>query len=273
MKKVLILIFILILTLFMVFCTQKSTSIDIAGSTTVLPIVQAIAEIFMDLNPEINVSVRGGGSSIGIKSAIDETIDIGNSSREIKDNEIEILQEKNKELKKIAIAQDAITMIVHKSNKIKNLSIVQLKKIYSGKITNWKELGGNNKNIIVISRDVSSGSFEVFYEKALKNSKLLTNCMMLASNNAVAGTVSYTPGAIGYVGRGYANQKHNILSLENISPTTKNVLNKTYPLSRKLFIFTTEQNKKTVDMFINFVLSEKGQEIVEKQGYVKIVNN
>ncbi len=263
---------ILILSLSFSSCKQKSTSIDIAGSTTVLPIVQAAAEIFMDNHPEINVSVRGGGSGIGIKSAINKSVDIGNSSRDIKENEIDILQGNAKNLKKIAIAQDALTIIVHKSNKIKNLTIEQLNEIYTGKISNWKEFGGDDKKIIVISRDISSGSFEVFNEIILKEMKQTTDCMMLASNNAIGTTISYTPGAIGYIGKGYVKKEHNIVSVNKIFPSDENVLNKKYPLSRKLYMITTEKNKKSADLFIDFILSEKGQQIVEQQKYIRIVN-
>jgi len=270
MKNKLILWIILALIIAAVSCKQRSTSIDIAGSTTVLPIVQAAAEVFMDKNPNINISIRGGGSGIGIKSTMNNSVDIGNSSREIKEMEAKSIEESQHDFSSTAIARDAITIITHNATKVKNLTKEQLRDIYLGEISNWKEVGGSDRQIIVISRDVSSGSYETFSTVIMDNSKMKTDCMILASNNSISKVVSYTPGAIGYVGIGFVTEKNNIVSLDTIYPSFENISNNSYLLSRKLYILTNQQNSAAVNKFIKFILSDEGQKIILKQGYLTI---
>ncbi len=255
----------------MMSCNQKkANTINTAGSTTALPIVQAAAETYMNIYPGTNISVRGGGSGIGIKSIIMESIDIGNASRKVNEQENELIKKKQNELIETAIAIDAITIIVHKDNPISNISLKNLRFIYSGKITNWNELGGDDLEIVVISRDVSSGSFEVFNHAVLDNDLLKDNSMRLASNNAVATTVNYTSGAIGYVGLGYVNDDLKVLSIDGIIPSKDTVHNYEYPLTRKLYMYTTKTRSGATQDFIDFILSELGQTIVEQQGYIRI---
>ena len=271
-KKLLILILIgLAALLLFLACTQKTNTINTAGSTTVLPIVQAAAEAFMDKNPTINISVRGGGSSIGIKSAINQSIDIGNASRKVTEKEADLSYRKNTALTETAIAKDAISIVVHKDNPITNLSMKQLKDIFSGNISNWQDVGGFDKEIIVISRDVSSGSFMVFNEVVLDSSNVKENSMRLASNNAVATTVSYTPGAIGYIGLGYVNENLKTVAVGGIFPGRETAENGQYKLTRLLYMYTSEFPRKSAQDFIDFILSDEGQEIVEAQGYVRIM--
>lgn len=251
-------------------CSSKENTIKIAGSTTVLPIVQAAAEYYMKINPDKNVSVRGGGSGIGIKSIINETIDVGNASRKINKLENELLQNKNNDIIETAIAYDAISVVVHKDNPISDITLKELRLIFSGKITNWKEINGDNLDIIVISRDVSSGSFEVFNHVVLHDDLLKENSMRLASNNAVATTVGYTHGAIGYIGLGYINDKLKPLKIEGILPSRASVQSRMYPLIRKLYVYTNENRSETVWDFIDFLLSKLGQDIVEEQGYIRV---
>lgn len=271
-KKRLILILTGLAVLVLILaCTQKTNTINTAGSTTVLPIVQAAAEAFMDKNPEINISVRGGGSSIGIKSAINQTIDIGNASRKITDEEAGLVEKKDSDLIETAIAKDAISLVVHKDNPVSNISLQQLQDIYAGNIVNWKELSGFDKEIIVISRDFSSGSFMVFNEVVLDSTNVKENSMRLASNNAVATTVSYTPGAIGYIGLGYINESLKTLSVNGVFPSNETASNNDYALTRLLFMYTSDSPRQPAQEFIDFILSEEGQKIAEAQGYVRIV--
>ncbi len=268
-SKILVLSIIVLLMLNLITaCVQKTNRINTAGSTTVLPIVQAAAEVYMQNNPKINISVRGGGTGIGIKSMINETIDIGNASRKINKRESDLIDKKN--LIETAIAKDAISIVVHKDNPIVELTLEQLKKIYSGKIDNWRSIGGTDKKIIVISRDISSGSFEVFNEVVLDSTMVKNNAMKLSSNNAVATAVSYTPGAIGYIGLGYVRDELKVLKIDEVLPTCKTVMNNEYKLTRFLYMYTTDTPKKLAQDFIDFILSEKGQNIVEEQGFVRI---
>ena len=214
--------------------------------------------------------MRGGGSGIGIKSAIFGTVDIGNASRQVTGIEHEISKKKNTNIIETAIALDAISVVVHKSNPLQNLTLSQLKDIYSGKIENWQELGGKDQEIIVISRDISSGSFLVFNETVLDSANVKENSMRLPSNNAVAVTVGYTPGAIGYIGLGYVNADLKIISINGVLPSRPNVRNGSYILIRNLYMYTSETPRQLAQDFIDFILSEEGQEIVETQGYVRI---
>ena len=267
--KILILLIIgCVMLNFIAACVQKTNRINTAGSTTVLPIVQAAAEIYMQKNPKINISVRGGGTGIGIKSMINETIDIGNASRKINKRESDLTD--NKILIETAIARDAISIVVHKDNPIVKLTLEQLKKIYSGDIINWRSVGGNDKKIIVISRDISSGSFEVFNEVVLDSSMVKNDAMKLSSNNAVATAVIYTPGAIGYIGLGYIRNELKVLKIDGVIPTSETVMKNEYILNRFLYMYTTDTPKKLAQEFIDFILSEKGQNIVEEQGFVRI---
>lgn len=271
LKKMLILMLAgVVISVLVLCCNQRATTINTAGSTTILPIVQAAAEVYMDKHSDINISVRGGGSSIGIKSAINKTIDIGNASRKISEKEANLVEDKDTDLIETAIAKDAISIVIHKNNPINNLSMEQLKAIYSGKIENWQQIGGKDQDIIVISRDVSSGSFMVFNEVVLDSSNIKENSMRLASNNAIATTVSYTPGAIGYIGMGYVSEELKTLSIDGVYSSKESALSNEYKLNRLLYVYTYSTPRKPALEFIDFILSTEGQDIVEEQGYIRI---
>jgi len=266
-SKCFLIIFSLIL---LVCCSTGKEKIKIAGSTTVLPIVQAAAEEYMNTHPEIDISVRGGGSSIGILSAINKIIDIGNASRKVSKTELEIIREKAHDLIESEIALDAISIVVHPENPITELSQQQIRDIYSGRTNNWRDLGGSDLEIVVISRDTPSGSFVVFNETVLDEKKVTSKALMLASNNAVATNISFTPGAIGYVGIGYVNDYIKPLRVNGVIPSSESAKNREYILTRKLYMYTTDTSKELAQEFIDFILSERGQQIVEEQGYIRI---
>ena len=269
MKKIIILIAILALVILPAFA-RKGNKITIAGSTTVLPIAQATAEIFMDNNPEINISVRGGGSSVGIAGIMAGTVDIGNASRHIKAKELESAREKGINPYENVVANDGMAIVVHKNNTVKDLTLEQIKDIYTGKISNWKEIGGPSLPIVVISRDVSSGTFEVFNSLVLKNAKAISGALMLASNNAVVSTIATTPGAIGYAGLGYINDTVNTVKVNGVSASKQTVQNKSYPIARTLHMYTNGAPKGLVKKYIDFVLSDEGQQIIEEQGFISV---
>ena len=242
-----------------------------AGSTTVLPIAQACAESYMNNNPKINISVRGGGSSVGIKSILEGSVDLGNASRQIKDVEAKEAAEKGIALKEIVVAYDAIAIIVNSSNNLREISSENLKKIYLGEIKNWKELGGADKEIVVVSRDVSSGTYETFEDKIMKKDKVVNSALMLASNNAVLSNVKTTPGAIGYVGFGYLSSEVKALVVDGVYPSKEDAKNGNYKISRALYMYANANNNNEIlNDFVNFILSVDGQNIIEKQGFIKI---
>lgn len=269
MKKALIIIAILTLLLTGLFA-GKANQITMSGSTTVLPIAQAAAEAFMAKYPDVNISVRGGGSGVGIAALMSGSVDIANSSRQIKAKEA--TQAKSKGINPIgyAVANDGIAIIVHKTNTAKNLTVKQLKDIYTGKIKNWNQVGGANMPIVVVSRDVASGTFEVFNEKALGGAKVIDSAQMLASNNAIATTVGDTPGAIGYVGLGYITDKNKVLTINNVLPNEQTVKAGTYQLSRKLYMFTNGKAKGNAANFLSWLQSAEGQKLVVEQGFISL---
>jgi len=260
-------IFMLIITGFVLsgFAGQE---IIMSGSTTVLPIAQKTAEVFMSKHPDIKITVRGGGSGVGIASLIDKTCDIADSSRPIKDKEIQTAAGKGVNPKANVIAVDGIAVVVHPSNPLDGLTSQQVKDIYTGKISNWSELGGSNTKIVVVSRDSASGTFEAFGELALHGEKVRPDALMQASNQAVATTVAQTPGAICYVGLGYVNSSLKLLSIDGIIPSKQTVLKKQYKYARPLFMYTDGEPKGIIKSYIDFVTGKEGQKIVEEVGFI-----
>ena len=246
-------------------------SIVIKGSTTVLPIAQGTLEAYMKKNPGVQISLSGGGSGEGIKALIDKTTDIATSSREIKKEEIELAKTKGINPVANVVASDALTPVVHPKNKVTNLSIDQLSQIYQGKITNWKEVGGTDLQIVVISRDSSSGTFESWDHFIMKKAKVTPKAQMLASNGAIVTAIAKNRYAIGYLGIGYVNKSVKPLQVNGITASIQTALSKEYPLSRELYMYTDGEPKGEVAKFIAFVKSAEGQKIVAKEGFVPLV--
>ena len=246
------------------------SSIVIKGSTTVLPIAQGTLESFIKKHPEVQISLSGGGSGEGIKALIDKTADIATSSREIKKEEVELAKTKNINPVANVVANDAIVPVVHPKNKVTNLSIDQLSQIYQGKITNWKEVGGEDLKIIVISRDSSSGTFESWDHFVMKKAKVAPQAQMLASNGAIVTAVAKNRYAIGYLGIGYVNKSLKPLQVNGITASVQTALSKEYPMSRELYMYTDGDATGDVAKYIAFVKSEEGQKIVVKEGFVPL---
>ena len=246
------------------------SSIVIKGSTTVLPIAQGTLEAFMKKHPEVQISLSGGGSGEGIKALIDKTTDIATSSREIKKEEVELAKTKNINPVANVVANDAIVPVVHPKNKVKNLSIDQLSQIYQGKITNWKEVGGDDLKIVVISRDSSSGTFESWDHFVMKKVKVAPQAQMLASNGAIVTAIAKNRYAIGYLGIGYVNKSVKPLQVNGITASIATALSKEYPMSRELYMYTDGDATGDVAKYIAFVKSAEGQKIVVKEGFVPL---
>jgi phosphate transport system substrate-binding protein len=244
----------------------------VEGSTTVLPIAQVAAEEFMNKNPNADITIRGGGSGVGLTSLMEKTCDIANSSRPIKDEELEKAAAKGVSPKANVVAMDGIAVIVNESNSIEGLSKKQLKDIFTGKISSWADVGGSGGKIVVVSRDSASGTFEAFGELALDKQKVRPDAMMEASNQAVATVVSQTPGAIGYVGLAYmSNRGVKVIEIDGVVASSTAVLNKSYKLSRPLFMYTNGKPQGLAKDFLDFILSQEGQKLVVEEGYVSIL--
>lgn len=243
----------------------------IKGSTTVLPVAQKVAEAYMKENPDVKISIEGGGSGNGIKAIIDGSTDIANSSRFIKDKEVKAAVEKGSYPVPFAVAYDCIVPVVHPSNTIVNLTLQQLKEIYEGKIRNWKELGGPDRPVVVISRDTSSGTYEVWEEKVLQGARVYPGALLQASNGAVAQAIAKNPNAVGYIGIGYLNSEVKDIMVNKVKGTPQSTLDGTYPISRPLYMFTPGWPKGDALKFINYMIHpQKGQRLVSEIGFVPL---
>jgi phosphate transport system substrate-binding protein len=248
----------------------------IKGSDTVLPLSQKEAENYMKKNAGSSITVTGGGSGVGISSLMSGTTDIAQSSRSIKMDEKLKMQDAGKAFKEVIIAYDALAVIVHPSNKINQLTREQLEGIFTGKITNWKEVGGADLKIIVYSRETSSGTYEFFREHVLNKRNFASSALLMAATGAIVQSVSQTPGAIGYVGLAYVEKNIKALKVSYdkgktfVAPTLENAKNKSYPVTRPLYYYYLTKSEKQVKPFIDYILSEEGQKSVLNVGYVPI---
>ena len=246
-------------------------NIVIKGSTTVLPIAQKVSEAYMKQNPGIKISISGGGSGNGMKALIDGSTDIADSSRFIKGKEVKLAVKKGIYPVPFAVAYDCIVPVVHPSNSIVNITMAQLKDIYMGKVKNWKEIGGPDRPVVVISRDTSSGTYEVWAKKVMTKKRVFPGALLQASNGAVSQAVAKNKNAIGYIGIGYMNKDVKPLMVNRIVGSAATTLNGTYPISRPLFMFTPGWPKGNVLNFINFIINpKKGQKYVSEAGYVPL---
>lgn len=259
-----------------------SGNLKIAGSTTVLPLSQLWAEEFMSKYPNVSISVSGGGSGTGLSMLLNGTCDIANASREAKKKEIDTARARNSKLVGTKIAKDGLAIIVHPSNNVKNLTMDQLRAIYSGKVRTWKEVGGDSSaNIVVVGRDSSSGTYGFFQEAVLGGGSYRSDMLSMPTNAAVAQAVAQSKNAIGYVGMAYAWKEEKagrckVLSISRkrgepgLEPTDENVMSGKYPLFRYLYMYTLGSPKGLAGEFIRFALSSKGQALVHKAGYLPL---
>ncbi len=243
------------------------------GSTTVLPFGQAAVEQFMKENAGVKFSVSGTGTGNGFKSLADGSAQIANASRFIKDSEIKSCMDKNIYPVPFAVALDCIVPIVHKDNPVKGLSHAQLKDIYSGKVTNWKEVGGTDAPIVVVGRDTSSGTYGTWQEMIMdkgEKTRVTPKAQVASSSGAMLSSVSKNKNAIGYEGMGYVNKTVKGLQVDGVSATAATARNGKYPLSRYLYMFTNGWPKGEVLDFIMYMQSDAGQKIVNSTGFVSL---
>ncbi len=252
-------------------CVSPALAADtlvVKGSTTVLPIAQAAGLSYMQKHPGVVITVSGTGSGDGIRELIDRTTDIANSSRDLKSEEKDLAKGKGVRLVPHLIAIDAIVPIVHPDNPVRNLTIEQLNLVYQGKITNWKQLAGPNKGIVLVTRDPSSGTYETWKEKILHNAQATPRAQTQESNGAVVQAVSKNRYAIGYIGIGYLKKSVRAIKVNGFEATPGTAKSGQYPVARPLFMFTDGQPAGIAGDFIKFILSAEGQKIVKSQGFV-----
>ncbi|MEI8085680.1 MAG: PstS family phosphate ABC transporter substrate-binding protein [Paludibacter sp.] len=246
----------------------------IKGSDTVLPLAQKEAEVFGKKTGK-SVTVIGGGSGVGIAALLEGTTEIAMSSRKMKFDEKAKCQEAGKAIVEKTIAYDALAVIVNPSNGVTNLTRAQLEGIFTGKIKNWKEVGGSDLKITPYSRETSSGTYEFFKEHVMLNKNYANAILSMPATGAIVQSVSQTKGAVGYVGLAYLNSSVKAIHVSFdgktfVEPSLKTAVNKTYPVVRPLFFYYEKSKEKNYLALVNFILSEEGQAIVEKVGYVPV---
>jgi len=260
----------------------KGNSIQIKGSDTMVNLAQAWAEKYMEANSANFVSVTGGGSGTGLSSLISGTCDIAMSSRNIKEKEISLANQKGVNPNEIKVALDGLAVVVNPGNPISKLTLAQLADIFTGRVTNWKEVGGKDEKIVLLSREVNSGTHVYFKEHVLRKNdpngkeEFAPTALMLSSSQAIADEVAGNPAAVGYYGMGYISKKQKPLAIakdeksEYETPTVENVINGKYPISRPLFLYTNGVPQGLVKKFVDFTLSKEGQEIVVNTDFVPV---
>jgi phosphate transport system substrate-binding protein len=250
----------------------QAAKITVDGSTTVGPIAKAFAEYYMSKNPGVNITVSESGSGNGAKSLINGTCDIATMSRFMKDEEFKAAVEKGVFPMSTVIAVDGLAVIVHPSCPVQGLTTDQIRDIYMGVITNWKDVGGPNVPIVLISRDTNSGTYESFETLVLNKQKISDRAEYVGSSGAIRARVQSTPAAIGYVGLGFVDKTVKALKVNDVYPDNVSVTSGAYPIVRPLFIFTNGYPKmgSHVYSFLNLYLTQKGQEIIEEIGFVPV---
>ena len=256
------------------FAVKDKNSIQVKGSDTMVNLAQAWAEKYMQENPGDFVAVTGGGSGTGISSLISGACDIANASRTIKEKEIALAKQRGINPFEVKVGLDGLAVVVNPKNPITKLTIDQLAQIFTGKISNWRELGGEDRKIVILSREVNSGTHVYFKEHVLRKGnpegkeEFASSALLLSSSQAIADEVAQNPTAIGYYGMGYISRKQKPIMVakdeksEYEVPSIENIINGKYPVSRPLFIYTNGQPQGLVKKFVDFVLSKEGQDIV-----------
>lgn len=254
----------LLICLITLGCFTKSSSrshfITVAGSTSVQPFAEKLAEIYMEINPKVAINVQGGGSTAGVKACREKAAQIGTSSRELHPNE--------SDLTKIIIAHDGIAVIVHPQNPISNLTLDQLRGIFSGKIRSWAQVGWVNKPIHFVNREEGSGTRDAFESIVMKKEEISDEALVQDSNGSVREIIANNPQAIGFISFGVVNHQVKAVAVNSVHPTLATIKNTRYTLTRPFLFLLTKDPAPLALQFIDFVLSKEGQQILEKEGLV-----
>lgn len=251
-------------------CASKDTGADlvIAGSTTVQPIVTKASEVFAEEHKGVAIGVQGGGSGTGIRMVGEGSVAIGASSRELNSEE----KTKHPDLVTSTVGIDCIAIVVHPTNSLGNMSLTieQIRDIFSGKITNYKELGGPDRTIVLVQREDGSGTRTMFESFVMNNSEVSDGALQKPASGAIRFTVSNNENAIGYVGIGYLDGTITPVAINGALPTEENVRINRYPLARNLYLITKGTPGGLAKEFIGFILSPEGQKIVKEEGFIGI---
>ena len=253
------------------------------GSDTIVNIALSWAENYREIVPEVSIAVTGGGSGTGIAALINGDVDIANASRAMKDDEKEQARENGIEPVEHVVAIDALAIIVHPENPVSQLNIQQLSDMFSGRITNWQAVGGNDAPIILVSRETNSGTHVYFLEEVVRRGEkentdiFAPQTLLMPSSVGITSEVRRNPNAIGYDGLGYVDRDHEkVLQIareegqQYIDPTVQTASSGEYPLARNLYMYTAGQPRGAVADYLSWILSPEGQQIVAELGFVPL---
>ncbi len=262
--QVILMIPVLFCMMFMSGCKAAESGVIIAGSTSVQPYVEVLAEEFEHINNESEIDIQGGGSAAGITAAESGTANIGMSSRNLKDKELD------RGLWSVEIARDGLAVIVHPDNIVKDLTFEQIRDIYAGIITNWEQIGGNNAKIHLIAREEGSGTRSAFEDLLMADERITPKAIVQNSNGSVKQLVSNDKNAIGFISLGLVNNQVSALALDGAEATYDNILNGSYELYRPFLFVAEKEPTGETKRFIDFVLSADGQQILAQKGLIPV---
>ena len=266
---------ILVVIMTIGFSFTTANKITIKGSDTMVILSQQWAEAYMKKHPEATIQVTGGGSGVGIAALINGSTDIANSSRPMKPGELEKIKAKyNKNGIEIACAKDGLSVFLNKGNVVSELTVEQIGAIFSGKITNWKQVGGADAKIQLYGRESSSGTFEFFKEHVVKTD-FSPNCQTLPGTAAIVNAVKKDKYSIGYGGAAYAEDVKDCkvkkdAKSKGVLPTAATIKNKTYPISRYLYMYLKSKPTGETKKFIDWILGSEGQKMISTVGYFPV---
>ena len=241
-------------------CSRNNAGIIVAGSTSVQPFAEVLAEEYMILHPGVTIDIQGGGSAAGIMATKSGTTDIGMSSRTLTGDETSLWS--------VEIARDGLAIVVNPKNPVINLTLEQICDIYSGKVSNWSTVGGNKSEIHVFTREDGSGTRSSFESLVMGKTEIMAEAMVENSNGAIRQLVSDDPNAIGYISLGLVDKDVKAVELNGITATREHVIDGTYNLSRPFLFLTLKEPTGLVKDFIDFTLSEQGKQILNDQGLI-----
>jgi phosphate transport system substrate-binding protein len=254
--------------------SELEGTINVQGSDTLLNVASAWSEAFMDENPGVDISVQGGGSGTGIAALINGTVDFANSSRDIKDEEVTQAEGKGITPVEHKVAIDGIAVVVNPANGVEGLTLEQLGAIFRGEITNWSEVGGADANIVVLSRDSSSGTYEYFKEAGVaaenKDAEYAAAAKLLPSNQAIADEVKANKAGIGYVGLGYLTGDVKVVAIDGVKASIGTAADGSYPISRYLYMYSNGEPDGVMKAYLDWIRGAVGQKLVEDEGFVPL---
>ena len=246
-------------------------TIDVQGSDTMLNIGTAWSEAFMDENPMVEVSIQGGGSGTGIAALLNGTVDFAHSSRDIKDEEIADGEARGIDVVEHKVAIDGIAVIVNPANGVEDLTMDQLGQIYRGEITNWKDVGGVDKPIVLLSRDSSSGTYEFFKEAVVgEDNEYAAAAKLLPSTQAIVDEVVANDAGIGYIGLGYLTGDVKVVAIDGVKASVPAAADGSYEISRYLYMYSNGEPTGVMKAYLDWILGPAGQQLVADEGFVPL---